>query len=51
MPYPDSNADLAYFHGTHVAGLVGATQNNNIGMTGIAPGVKLMILRVSSDDP
>lgn len=33
-------------HDTHVAGLVGATQNNGIGITGIAPGVKLMILRV-----
>ncbi len=33
-------------HGTHVAGIVGAIQNNAMGITGVAPGVKLMILRV-----
>lgn len=31
-------------HGTHVAGIVGAVQDNEIGIEGIAP-VKLMILR------
>ncbi|GAX83408.1 hypothetical protein CEUSTIGMA_g10833.t1 [Chlamydomonas eustigma] len=34
-------------HGTHVAGIVAATQNNQEGGSGSAPGVKIMILRVS----
>ncbi len=33
-------------HGTHVAGIVGAVRNNGIGMDGISPDVKLMIIRV-----
>ncbi|MBQ0733882.1 S8 family serine peptidase [Aquimarina celericrescens] len=32
-------------HGTLVAGMIGATRNNNIGIDGIADKVKLMILR------
>ncbi len=32
-------------HGTPVAGLIGASRNNNIGIDGIADKVKLMILR------
>ncbi|MDD9898624.1 MAG: S8 family serine peptidase [Candidatus Melainabacteria bacterium] len=32
-------------HGTHVAGIIGATQNNEIGISGIAPEVKIMPLR------
>eukprot|EP00955_Chlamydomonas_euryale_P004151 43251-Chlamydomonas_euryale.AAC.2 len=27
----------SYYHGTHVAGLVGAIRNNSIGITGVAP--------------
>lgn len=34
------------FHGTHVAGIIGATRNNSLGMDGIAPLVKIMVLRV-----
>lgn len=34
----------SYDHGTHVAGIVGAVRNNNLGMDGVAD-VKLMILR------
>ncbi|NVK26542.1 MAG: S8 family serine peptidase [Flavobacteriia bacterium] len=33
-------------HGTHVAGIVGAARDNDLGINGIAPNVKLMILRV-----
>jgi subtilisin family serine protease len=33
-------------HGTHVAGLVGAAANNGIGGSGIAPGSRLMIVKV-----
>lgn len=32
-------------HGTHVAGIIGAVQNNRIGISGIAPEVKIMPLR------
>lgn len=37
---------LSSDHGTHVAGIVGAARNNGIGIDGITPRVKLMILRV-----
>lgn len=33
------------FHGTHVAGIIGAERNNNIGINGIADNVKFMVLR------
>ena len=36
----------AGYHGTHVAGLVGATANNSAGGTGVAPHSRIMILRV-----
>lgn len=32
-------------HGTHVAGTIGAVQNNNIGIAGIAEKVKIMAIR------
>lgn len=32
-------------HGTHIAGIVGAEGGNNIGITGVAPRVSLMILK------
>lgn len=34
-------------HGTHIAGIVAATQNNAIGGSGVSPGIKIMVLRVS----
>ena len=50
-PYESSygNSDVGgtfSFHGTHVAGIVGAVKDNDIGSRGIATNVKLMILRV-----
>lgn len=36
-------------HGTHVGGTIGAVRNNNIGMDGIAPNVKLMSVRAVPD--
>lgn len=33
------------WHGTHVAGLIGATQNS-VGVSGVAPGVKILPIRV-----
>lgn len=34
------------WHGTHVAGTVGALQDNNFGITGVAPGARLQTIRV-----
>ena len=42
------NADVKgpdAFHGTHVAGIIAAARNNQIGMDGIAPAVRIMALR------
>jgi len=33
-------------HGTHVAGIVGAIRNNNLGINGIANDVKIMMVRI-----
>jgi subtilisin family serine protease/GH25 family lysozyme M1 (1,4-beta-N-acetylmuramidase)/fibronectin type 3 domain-containing protein len=34
-------------HGTHVAGIIAANQNNDIGVSGIAPGVSLLIVKAN----
>jgi serine protease len=34
-------------HGTHVAGIVAARQNNALGLTGVAPGVTLLAIRTA----
>lgn len=34
------------YHGTHVAGIIGAVRDNEIGMQGIANNVKIMMLKV-----
>ncbi len=36
-------------HGTHVAGIVGANRNNQIGIQGIANDVKIMVIRTVPD--
>lgn len=36
-------------HGSHVAGIIAAVRNNNIGMNGVADNVKIMVLRVVPD--
>ena len=36
-------------HGTHVAGLIAAIRNNDLGINGIATNVKIMVLRVVPD--
>lgn len=40
--------DFSY-HGTHVAGIIGAVRNNSIGMDGIADNVALMSLKIVPD--
>ena len=37
------------FHGTHVAGIVGAVKDNDLGMNGIAANVKIMSVRTVPD--
>ncbi len=37
------------FHGTHVAGIIAANRNNNIGIKGIADNVKIMSVRCVPD--
>jgi subtilisin family serine protease len=36
-------------HGTHVAGIIAAKRDNNLGMNGIADNVKIMVVRVVPD--
>ncbi|HEY9857660.1 MAG TPA: S8 family serine peptidase [Stenomitos sp.] len=38
-----------YGHGTHVAGIIGARADNGIGIAGVAPGCKLMPVRIFDD--
>ena len=35
-------------HGTHVAGIIGAVGNNNIGISGVAPNIDIMPLKISN---
>lgn len=37
-------------HGTHVAGIIGAVPNNGTGIAGIAPGVKILNVRVLNNE-
>ncbi len=36
-------------HGTHIAGIIGAVKDNNIGIAGVCPNVKIMALKVQGD--
>lgn len=49
--YNDNNItnDPIGSHGTHVAGIVGAIGNNNLGVSGVAPNVKLVPLQTAYD--
>ncbi|MBK24591.1 MAG: hypothetical protein CME70_11405 [Halobacteriovorax sp.] len=48
--YTDSGEVDSDYHGTHVAGIIGAKGNNSIGVTGINWDVKIMGLSGSSGD-
>nr|WP_315815628.1 S8 family serine peptidase [Paraflavitalea speifideiaquila] len=37
------------FHGTHVAGIIGAVRNNGKGMDGVADNVRIMMIRAVPD--
>ena len=41
----DNDVDDENFHGTHVAGIIGAVGNNGIGVAGVAWNIKLMPIR------
>lgn len=50
--YDDNDPMDLDSHGTHCAGTVGAVMNNNVGITGVAPNVKLAALKFLKDgDP
>jgi subtilisin family serine protease len=42
----DTNTQDQNGHGTHVSGIIAASQNNFVGVSGVAPGAKVMPLRV-----
>lgn len=46
---PGTPAQDGHYHGTHVAGIIAATQNNGEGITGIAPRAKIMPVRAISN--
>lgn len=47
--YNDNDPDDQYGHGTPCAGLVGAVQDNTVGVTGVAPHAKIMCLKACID--
>lgn len=47
----DNNPQPGNRHGTHVAGIAGATINNRIGIAGVAPYVRLMPVKIAVDNP
>lgn len=54
--YSDQGSIVPVAHGTHVAGTVGAVNNNGVGVSGVAggdgttPGVKLMSCQIFTDE-
>lgn len=43
------NTMAGHWHGTHVSGTIAATQNNGIGIAGVASNVKIMAIRTVPD--
>lgn len=46
----DNDPKDRHGHGTHVAGIIAASLNNNEGVAGVAPNVKIMAIRVLGED-
>ena len=44
-----SSTEDATGHGTFIAGIIGATKDNGVGIAGIAPGVTIVPIKTSSD--
>jgi thermitase len=44
------NTMASHWHGTHVSGTIAATQNNGIGIAGVASNVKIMAIRTVPDN-
>jgi subtilisin family serine protease len=47
---PTSDTMASHWHGTHVSGTIAATQNNAVGIAGVANNVKIMAVRTVPDD-
>ena|GEM_PF-3002319 len=50
----DTSGDDGYGfkrHGSHVSGIIGADDNNSIGISGIAPGVKIIPIKIYKKQP
>lgn len=45
----NGNPMASHAHGTHVAGTIGATQNNNVGIAGISSAAEIMAIRTVPD--
>jgi subtilisin family serine protease len=46
----DNDPDDFHGHGSHIAGTIAATANNQTGIAGVAPQAKLMPVRVLNED-
>ena len=44
------NTMASHWHGTHVSGTIAASQNNGVGIAGVASNVKIMAIRTVPDD-